>query len=193
MFSPEQITILLQIIFIDLVLAGDNAIIIGMVASQFPPDQRKKIIFWGIGGAVILRIILTLITAYMLQITGLRLIGGLLLLYIVYKLYTDVIKNSDDEKNNIKVDNSSFFKAIFTVLLADFTMSLDNVLGVAGAAKDHYGLLVFGLVLSIILMATAATLISNWIKKYKWIAWLGLFAILIVALDLIYTDIKLLI
>ncbi len=192
MFSPEQITILLQIIFIDLVLAGDNAIIIGMVASQFPPDQKKKIIFWGIGGAVILRIILTLITAYLLQITGLRLIGGLLLLYIVYKLYTDVIKNSDDEKNNIKVDNSSFFKAIFTVLLADFTMSLDNVLGVAGAAKDHYGLLIFGLVLSIILMATAATLISNWIKKYKWIAWLGLFAILIVALDLIYTDIKLL-
>ena len=193
MFSPEQITILLQIIFIDLVLAGDNAIIIGMVASQFPPDQRKKIIFWGIGGAVILRIVLTLITAYLLQITGLRLIGGLLLLYIIYKLYTDVIKKSGEEKNNIKVDNSSFFKAIFTVLLADFTMSLDNVLGVAGAAKDHYGLLVFGLVLSIILMATAATLISNWIKKYKWIAWLGLIAILIVALDLIYTDIKLLI
>ena len=193
MFSPEQITILIQIIFIDLVLAGDNAIIIGMVASQFPPDQRKKIIFWGIGGAVILRIILTLITAYLLQITGLRLIGGLLLLYIVYKLYTDVIKIGGSEGSNIKIDNSSFFKGIFTVLLADFTMSLDNVLGVAGAAKDHYGLLVFGLILSIILMATAATLISNWIKKYKWIAWLGLFAILIVALDLIYTDIKLLI
>ena len=193
MFSPEQITILIQIIFIDLLLAGDNAIIIGMVASQFPPDQRKKIIFWGIGGAVILRIILTLITAYLLQITGLRLIGGLLLLYIVYKLYTDVIKIGGSEGSNIKIDNSSFFKAIFTVLLADFTMSLDNVLGVAGAAKDHYGLLVFGLVLSIVLMATAATLISNWIKKYKWIAWLGLFAILIVALDLIYTDIKLLI
>ena len=192
MFSPEQITILLQIIFIDLVLAGDNAIIIGMVASQFPPDQRKKIIFWGIGGAVILRIILTLITAYLLQITGLRLIGGLLLLYIVYKLYTDVIKNSGNEESNIKVDNSSFFKAIFTVLLADFTMSLDNVLGVAGAAKDHYGLLVFGLVLSIILMATAATLISNWIKKYKWIAWAGLLAILVVAIELIYTDIQIL-
>ena len=189
----EQLIIFSQIVFIDLVLAGDNAIIIGMVASQFPPDQRKKIIFWGIGGAVILRIILTLITAYLLQITGLRLIGGLLLLYIVYKLYTDVIKIGGSERSNIKIDNSSFFKAIFTVLLADFTMSLDNVLGVAGAAKDHYGLLVFGLVLSIILMATAATLISNWIKKYKWIAWLGLFAILIVALDLIYTDIKLLI
>ena len=189
--SPEQITILTQIILIDLVLAGDNAIIIGMVASKFPLEQRKKIIFLGIGGAVVLRIILTLLTAYLLQITGLRLIGGLLLLYIVYKLYVDVIKGSDHE-NDIKVDNSSFLKAIWTILLADFTMSLDNVLGVAGAAGDHYYLLIFGLVLSIILMATAATLISNWIKKYKWIAWAGLLAILIVAIELIYTDIKIL-
>ena len=187
----EEITIFFQIIFIDLVLAGDNAIIIGMVASKFPPEQRKKIIFWGIGGAVILRILLTLITAYLLQITGLRLLGGLLLLYIVYKLYVDVIKNSQNDEENIKVDSSSMLKAIWTVLLADFTMSLDNVLGVAGAAKDHYYLLVFGLVLSIILMATAATLISRWIKEYKWIAWVGLFAILFVAIDLIYTDIKL--
>ena len=188
-FTPEQIAILTQIIFIDLVLAGENAIIIGMVASKFPVEQRKKVIFWGIGGAVILRIILTLLTAYLLQITGLRLIGGILLLYIVYKLYVDVIKGSDSEED-IKVDNSSFLKAIWTVLLADFTMSLDNVLGVAGAAGDHYGLLVFGLVLSIVLMATAATLISGWIKKYKWIAWVGLLAILIVAVELIYTDIK---
>ena len=187
----EEITIFFQILFIDLILAGDNAIIIGMVASKFPPEQRKKIIFWGIGGAVILRILLTLITAYLLQITGLRLLGGLLLLYIVYKLYVDVIKNSQNDEENIKVDSSSMLKAIWTVLLADFTMSLDNVLGVAGAAKDHYYLLVFGLVLSIILMATAATLISRWIKEYKWIAWVGLFAILFVAIDLIYTDIKL--
>ena len=186
----EEITIFFQIIFIDLILAGDNAIIIGMVASKFPPEQRKKIIFWGIGGAVILRILLTLITAYLLQITGLRLLGGLLLLYIVYKLYVDVIKNSQNDEENIKVDSSSMLKAIWTVLLADFTMSLDNVLGVAGAAKDHYFLLVFGLVLSIILMATTATLISRWIKEYKWIAWVGLFAILIVAVELIYTDIK---
>ena len=191
LFAPEQIAILTQIIFIDLVLAGDNAIIIGMVASKFPPEQRKKVIFWGIGGAVILRIILTLLTAYLLQIIGLRLIGGLLLLYIVYKLYVDVIKGSEKEED-IKVDNSSFLKAIWTVLLADFTMSLDNVLGVAGAAGEHYGLLVFGLVLSIILMATAATLISGWIKKYRWIAWLGLLAILVVAVELIYTDIKIL-
>ena len=187
----EEITIFFQIIFIDLILAGDNAIIIGMVASKFPPEQRKKIIFWGIGGAVILRILLTLLTAYLLQITGLRLIGGLLLLYIVYKLYVDVIKNSGGSEENIKVDTSSMLKAIWTVLLADFTMSLDNVLGVAGAAKDHYYLLIFGLVLSIILMATAATLISKWIKDYKWIAWVGLFAILFVAVELIYTDIKL--
>ena len=191
LFDPEQITILTQIILIDLVLAGDNAIIIGMVASKFPPEQRKKVIFWGIGGAVILRIILTLLTAYLLQITGLRLIGGLLLLYIVYKLYVDVIKGSEKEED-VKVDNSNFLKAIWTVLLADFTMSLDNVLGVAGAAGEHYGLLVFGLLLSIILMATAATLISGWIKKYKWIAWAGLLAILVVAVELIYTDIKIL-
>ena len=189
LFTPEQITILTQIIFIDLILAGDNAIIIGMVASKFPLDQRKKVIFWGIGGAIILRIILTLLTAYLLQITGLRLIGGLLLLYIVYKLYIDVIKQTSSEEN-IKVDNSSFLKAIWTVLLADFTMSLDNVLGVAGAAGHHYHLLIFGLLLSIILMAVAANLISSWIKKYKWIAWIGLLAILFVALELIYTDIK---
>ena len=189
----EQIIIFSQIVFIDLVLAGDNAIMIGMVASKFPPAQRKKVIFWGIGGAVILRIILTLMTAYLLQITGLRLIGGILLLYIVYKLYVDVIKNAVDENKNIKVDNSNLLKAIWTVLLADFTMSLDNVLGVAGAAGHHYHLLIFGLILSIVLMAVAANLISQWIKKYKWIAWIGLMAILVVAIDLIYTDIKILI
>ena len=188
----EQILIFFQIVFIDLVLAGDNAIIIGMVASQFPTEQRKKIIFWGIGAAVVLRIIFTLIAAYLLQINGLRLIGGLLLLYICYKLYQDVIRNKAGNENTIKIDNSSFVKAITTVILADVTMSLDNVLGVAGAAKDHYVLLVFGLILSIILMATAATLISSWIKKYKWIAWAGLLAILVVAIDLIYTDIKIL-
>ena len=187
----EQIIIFLQIVLIDLVLAGDNAIIIGMVASKFSPEQRKKIIFWGISGAVVLRIILTLLTAYLLQIQGLRLIGGLALLYIVYKLYVDVIKKKLEDVGNIKVDNSSFLKAIMTVLIADFTMSLDNVLGVAGAAKDHYFLLIFGLLLSIAIMAVGATLISGWIKKYKWIAWLGLIAILVVAVELIYTDLKL--
>ena len=191
LFTSEQLAILGQIILIDLVLAGDNAIIIGMVASQFPTEQRKKIIFWGIGAAIILRIIFTLLTAYLLQITGLRLIGGLLLLFICYKLYVDVIKDKESDQKKLEVDKSSFLKAITTVIIADVTMSLDNVLGVAGAARDHYFLLIFGLVLSIILMATAATLISKWIKKYRWIGWIGLIAILIVAIELIYTDIKL--
>ena len=186
----EQIIIFFQIVLIDLVLAGDNAIIIGMVASQFDPELRKKIIFWGIGAAIILRIFFTLITAYLLQINGLKTIGGLLLLYIAYKLYKDVIKNEDSKNPKIKTKNPNLFNAIMTVVIADVSMSLDNVLGVAGAARDHYFLLVFGLILSIILMATVATLISKWIKKYKWIGWIGLLAILVVALELIYSDLK---
>ena len=187
----EQLIIFFEIILIDLVLAGDNAIIIGMVASQFKEDLRKKIIFWGIGAAVILRIAFTLIATYLLQINGLKLIGGLILLYIVYKLYKDIVKNEESSKPNIKVDNSaSIYKAIWTILIADVSMSLDNVLGVAGAAKGHYHLLVFGLVLSIALMAFAANLVARWIKTYKWIGWAGLIAILVVAVDLIYSDIK---
>ena len=186
----EQIIIFFQIVFIDLVLAGDNAIVIGMVASQFDHELRKKIIFWGIAAAIILRIIFTLITAYLLQINGLKTIGGLLLLYIAYKLYKDVIKNKTSDKKEIKTDKSNFFKAVMTVIMADVTMSLDNVLGVAGAAREHYTLLIFGLLLSILLMATVATIISKWIKKYKWIGWIGLFAILAVALELIYSDLK---
>tara|TARA_B100001750_G_C15391385_1_gene537619 strand:+ start:363 stop:938 length:576 start_codon:yes stop_codon:yes gene_type:complete len=186
----EEIIIFFQIVLIDLVLAGDNAIIIGMVASQFKNEIRKKIIFWGIAAAIILRIIFTLITAYLLQINGLKTIGGLLLLYIAYKLYKDVIKDGISDEKEIKNDNASFFKAIMTVVIADVSMSLDNVLGVAGAARDHYALLVFGLILSIVLMATVATIISKWIKKYKWIGWLGLLAILAVAVELIYSDLK---
>ena len=186
----EQIIIFFQIVFIDLVLAGDNAIVIGMVASQFDNDLRKKIIFWGIAAAIILRIIFTLITAYLLQINGLKTIGGLLLLYIAYKLYKDVIKSQIEEQKKIKVDNLNLSKAVMTIIIADVTMSLDNVLGVAGAAKDHYILLVFGLILSILLMATVATIISKWIKKYRWIGWLGLLAILAVAIELIYSDLK---
>ena len=186
----EQIIIFFQIVLIDLVLAGDNAIIIGMVASQFKDDVRKKIIFWGIAAAIILRIIFTLLTAYLLQINGLKTIGGLLLLYIAYKLYKDVIKNEINDDKKIQNGNSTFLKAIMTVIIADVSMSLDNVLGVAGAAREHYALLVFGLILSIILMATVATIISKWIKKYKWIGWLGLIAILAVAIELIYSDIK---
>ena len=186
----EQLIIFFEIILIDLVLAGDNAIIIGMVASQFKDDLRKKIIFWGIGSAVILRISFTLIATYLLQINGLKLIGGLILLYIVYKLYKDIVNVEKSSRPNIKVDKSSIYKAIWTVIIADISMSLDNVLGVAGAAKGHYHLLVFGLVLSIALMAFAANLVARWIKTYKWIGWAGLIAILVVAVDLIYSDIK---
>ena len=186
----EQIIIFFQIVLIDLVLAGDNAIIIGMVASQFKDEVRKKIIFWGIGAAIVLRIIFTLLTAYLLQINGLKTIGGLLLFYIAYKLYIDVIKKGSSAEKKIKTDGSNIYKAITTVIIADISMSLDNVLGVAGAARDHYSLLVFGLILSIVLMATVATFISKLIKKYKWIGWLGLLAILVVAIELIYSDLK---
>ena len=187
----DQIIIFFEIVLIDLVLAGDNAIIIGMVASQFDANIRKKIIFWGIGFAIILRIALTLVTTYLLQINGLKTIGGLLLIYVAYKLYKDVIKSNEDAKEQkIKTENVSLFKAIMTIIIADFSMSLDNVLGVAGAAKQNYVLLVFGLILSIFLMATIANIIAKWIKKYKWIGWLGLLAILVVALELIYSDIN---
>jgi len=187
----DQIIIFFEIVLIDLVLAGDNAIIIGMVASQFDANIRKKIIFWGIGFAIILRIALTLVTSYLLQINGLKTIGGLLLIYVAYKLYKDVIKSNEDAKEQkIKTENSNLFKAIMTIIIADFSMSLDNILGVAGAAKQNYVLLVFGLILSIFLMATIANIIAKWIKKYKWIGWLGLLAILVVALELIYSDIN---
>ena len=191
MITIEELIIFFEIVLIDLVLAGDNAIIIGMVASQFKDDLRKKIIFWGIGAAVILRISFTLIATYLLQINGLKLIGGLILLYIVYKLYKDIVKADENNQPNIKVDDSSsIYKAIRTIIIADVSMSLDNVLGVAGAAKGHYYLLIFGLALSIVLMAFAANLVAKWIKTYKWIGWAGLIAILVVALDLIYSDIK---
>ena len=186
----EEITIFVQIVLIDLVLAGDNAIIIGMVASQFDQNLRKKIIFWGIGAAIVLRIVLTSIATYLLEIDGLRTIGGLLLLYISYIFYRDVINKRISDKKKIALDNLTFYKAILTIIIADISMSLDNVLGVAGAAKQHYFLLVFGLVLSILLMATVANVISSWIEKYKWIGWLGLLAILAVAIELIYIDVK---
>tara|TARA_A100001011_G_scaffold226857_1_gene234964 strand:+ start:389 stop:964 length:576 start_codon:yes stop_codon:yes gene_type:complete len=189
----EQIIILIQIILIDLVLAADNAIIIGMLASKFNPNVRKKIFFWGISVAVILRIIFTFLTAYLLQIKGLKLFGGFVLLWVVYKLYKDVIKKTDAKKINFNPRNQGLISAVFTIALADISLSLDNVLGVAGAAKQHYDLLVFGLIFSIIIMATMANAVSKMITKFSWIAWLGLFAILYVALELIYSDLKILI
>ena len=188
----DQIFIFFQIVLIDLVLAGDNAIIIGMVASKFKKEEKNKIIFWGISAAVVLRIVFTLITAVLLQIEGLRLIGGILLLYITYKLYQDIISQKHNKNTGPKIKKSTFLNAVMTVIIADVVMSLDNILGVAGATRDHYYLLIFGLMLSIALMAFAANLVAKWIKKHKWIGWLGLIAILLVAIDLIYTDLKIL-
>ena len=187
--GTNQIIIFIEIVLIDLVLAGDNAIIIGMVASQFKQNLRVKIIFWGIALAIVFRILLTFVASYLLQFDGLKAIGGFLLIYIAIKLYKDVLKSDIYKKNIDKVDPSNFLKAIFTILLADLVMSLDNVLGVAAAAKQHYILLIFGLTLSILLMATVANIISKWIKKYKWIGWLGFVAILAVAIELILSDI----
>jgi len=191
-FSSPQLVILFQIILIDLVLAADNAIIIGMVASSFPTNIRKKVLFWGVAAAIVARIIFTLLVAFLLQIKGLKLFGGLVLLWVCYRLYKDVIEKKNKEKNIPKIQQKekTFFGAAMTILIADLTLSLDNVLGVAGAAKDHLGLLIFGLLLSILMMATMANLISKWVKSYPWLAWLGLLAILWVSADLIVTDIR---
>ena len=188
--NSPQLIILFQIILIDLVLAADNAIIIGMVASSFPSNIRQKVLFWGVGAAVIARIVFTLIVSLLLQIKWIKLFGGLILLWVCYRLYQDVIKNKHKEKNipQIKKKDKTFFPAAVTILVADLSLSLDNVLGVAGAAKGHTGLLIFGLLLSIIMMATMANLISKWVKSLPWLAWLGLIAIFWVALDLIVAD-----
>ena len=190
-FSQETI-IFLQIILINVILSGDNAIVIGMVASQFEGSLRKKILIYGTLVAVVMRLVFTAIVTFLLQFEGVKLIGGILLFWIVYKLYYDVIKEKESDDNNKftvkETERSKLSKAILTVAVADITLSLDNVLGVAGAAKGHYWALVFGLTLSILIMATLANFISIYIKKFKWIAWIGLFAILWVAVELIYAD-----
>jgi YjbE family integral membrane protein len=196
-FFSEEIRITIQIILIDLVLSADNAVIIGMAASQFDPAIRKKVLIIGTGFAVIFRIIFSAMTAYLMQFQGIRTIGGILLLWVSYKLYVDILKKKEETKdlNKYQVaesEKSNFRKAVMTVIVADITLSLDNVIAVAGAAGTNYGLLVFGLALAIVLMVTLANAISVYIKKYKWIGWLGLLSILWVAADLIWDDIKLL-
>ena len=196
-FFSEEIRITIQIILIDLVLSADNAVIIGMAASQFDPAIRKKVLIIGTGFAVVFRIIFSAMTAYLMQFQGIRTIGGLLLLWVAYKLYVDILKKKEETKDISKYqvaesEKSNFRKAVMTVIVADITLSLDNVIAVAGAAGTNYGLLVFGLALAIVLMVTLANAISVYIKKYRWIGWLGLLSILWVAADLIWDDIKLL-
>jgi YjbE family integral membrane protein len=196
-FFSEEIRITIQIILIDLVLSADNAVIIGMAASQFDPAIRKKVLIIGTGFAVVFRIMFSALTAYLMQFQGIRTVGGVLLLWVSYKLYVDILKKKEETKdlNKYQVaesEKSNFRKAVMTVIVADITLSLDNVIAVAGAAGTNYGLLVFGLALAIVLMVTLANAISVYIKKYKWIGWLGLLSILWVAADLIWDDIKLL-
>jgi YjbE family integral membrane protein len=196
-FFSEEIRITIQIILIDLVLSADNAVIIGMAASQFDPAIRKKVLIIGTGFAVVFRILFSAMTAYLMQFQGIRTIGGILLLWVSYKLYVDILKKKDETKDLSKYqvaesERSNFRKAVMTVIIADITLSLDNVIAVAGAAGTNYGLLVFGLALAIVLMVTLANAISVYIKKYRWIGWLGLLSILWVAADLIWDDIKLL-
>jgi len=196
-FFSEEIRITIQIILIDLVLSADNAVIIVMAASQFDPAIRKKVLIIGTGFAVVFRILFSAMTAYLMQFQGIRTIGGILLLWVSYKLYVDILKKKEETKDISKYqvaesERSNFRKAVMTVIIADITLSLDNVIAVAGAAGTHYFLLIFGLALAIILMVTLANAISIYIKKYKWIGWLGLLSILWVAGDLIWDDVKLL-
>jgi YjbE family integral membrane protein len=195
-FFSEEIRITIQIILIDLVLSADNAVIIGMAASQFKPDIRRKVLIIGTGLAIIFRIIFSLMTAYLMQFNGIKLIGGILLLWVTYKLYIDILKNPEKKdigKYKVKeTERGNFRSALITIVVADVTLSLDNVIAVAGAAKANYTLLIFGLILAIILMTTIANAISIYLKNHKWVGWLGLISILWVACDLIWHDIHLL-
>ena len=195
-FFSEEIRITIQIILIDLVLSADNAVIIGMAASQFKPDIRRKVLIIGTGLAIIFRIIFSLMTAYLMQFNGIKLIGGILLLWITYQLYVDILKNKekkDISKYKVKAnERGNFRSALITVIIADVTLSLDNVIAIAGAAKANYTLLIFGLILAIVLMTTIANAISIYLKNHKWVGWLGLISILWVAGDLIWHDIHLL-
>ena len=197
-FFSEEIRITIQIILIDLVLSADNAVIIGMAASQFDPAIRKKVLIIGTGFAVVFRILFSAMTAYLMQFQGIRTVGGILLFWVAYKLYVDILKDKKDETKDLskyqvqEAEKSNFRKALMTVIVADITLSLDNVIAVAGAAKTNYTLLVFGLALAIILMVTLANAISVYLKKHKWIGWLGFLSVLWVAADLIWDDIQLL-
>jgi YjbE family integral membrane protein len=197
-FFSEEIRITIQIILIDLVLSADNAVIIGMAASQFDPDIRRKVLIIGTGLAVVFRILFSAMIAYLMPFQGIRTVGGILLFWVAYKLYVDILKNKDESKdlNKYQVqqnERSNFKKALVTVMIADITLSLDNVIAVAGAAKSNYTLLIFGLALTIILMVTLANAISVYLKNHKWIGWLGLLSVLWVAGDLIWEDVQLLI
>ncbi len=182
----EQFVISIQIIIIDIVMAADNAIIIGLIAAGFAKQNRKRIIAWGVAAAFIFRIIFAFGATYILEFAWLKILGGLLLLWIVNNLRRDFFESKKIRSPELKSqENVSFSQGFFKVLVADITLSLDNVLGVVGAAKDYYLLMIGGLLLSVVLIATLASYFANYIKDHKWLAYVGLFVIMIVALQLI--------
>jgi YjbE family integral membrane protein len=184
--SLEEPIILLQIIFIDIVMAADNAIIIGLIAANYSPDNRKKIIAFGVAAAFIFRIIFALSATYLLTIAWMKILGGLLLIWVINNLRQDLFNKKIIRSPRLKSKESKTFgMGVYQVLVADITLSLDNVLGVAGAAKNHFSLMVFGLLLSVVLIGTLASYFANYIKDHKWLGWVGIGIILIVAMQLI--------
>jgi YjbE family integral membrane protein len=197
-FITEEVRLTIKIILIDMILSADNAIVIGLAAAQFDPKIRKKVVLIGTALAVIFRLLFALSVAYFLQFKGVRTFGGILLFYIAYKLYEDIIKDKIHNSKFLKKpklikegDKKSFRKALITIIIADLTISFDNVIAIAGAAKSNYTLLVFGLILSVILMISLANAISIYLRNNRWVAWLGILSILWVAVDLILYDFKL--
>jgi YjbE family integral membrane protein len=184
--SLEQPIILLQIIFIDIVMAADNAIIIGLVAAGFAEKNRKKIIAFGVAAAFIFRIVFAFSATYLLAFAWMKIFGGVLLIWVIYNLRQDLFDSKQIRSPRLKSkESSSFSSGVYKVLIADITLSLDNVLGVAGAAKNHYPLLIFGLLLSVVLIGTLATYFAKYIKEHRWLGWVGIGIILIVAIQLI--------
>ena len=197
-FFADDLRLTIKIILIDMILSADNAIVIGLVASQFDPKIRQKVLIIGTSLAVLFRILFAVLVAYFLQYRGVRTFGAILLFYIAYKLYGDILKDNPEQQVKIKKsqlikenDRKNYWKAIFTIIIADMTISFDNVIAVSGAAKSNYTLLIFGLTLSVIMMITLANAISKYLKEHKWVGWLGILSILWVAVDLIRDDFKL--
>ena len=181
----EEIIILTQIIFIDIILAADNAIIIGLMASNFVPKNRRQIILWGVAGALVFKIIFALFATYLFEFYFIKILGGLLLIWIVNDLRKDLFEIKKIKSPTKKSKEPSYIESIYKVLLADITISFDNVIGVVGASKGHFGFMIFGLVLSVVLTGALATYLANYIQKHIWIAYVGLVFILIVAIQLI--------
>ena len=181
----EELIILTQIIFIDIILAADNAIIIGLIAANFVPKNRKKIILWGVAGALVFKVIFAIFATYLFKFYFIKILGGLLLIWIVNDLRKDLVEIKKVKSPTKKSKEPSFIRSVYKVLFADITISFDNVIGVVGAAKGYFGYMIFGLVLSVVLTGALATYMANYIQKHIWIAYVGLVFILIVGLQLV--------